>query len=480
MKSIRTQLAGVSLTRMAVWKTCALVGAGLGISACSVLKCSTNDPPDTAVDAGPDTRNGYIDRWAPDAADVGVCAPPGDDAGVVHDWPGFRRLSEIDPCCPFDVAQDLSLAVPYKWVACADTDGGGCQQLDIPFGPNGETPDLRTSMTRSTGGGGRLYLLRLSVPPDGADETIVYDIATGAVEGVWRLSNGPTNGRCNEAIIGSVDNKALMMVTLYPTALEHDALNRVAVGTIKSLSASPIAVHDLPNTGVDWGNMLPYSSTERLGLEYLNNNYKMLTCDLSGDAANPCVKVNLASVSALLLFDFIEGDTIFATSNYGTTGWEQEYVVDPKGTVSLFRSNPKAHIDGTCSDENTIVWTETYGSVNSSDPQALTEVWSAPFTSDPSTLASTAKKIAVLPKPSISNRVKCFNGYYAWARNDLYVVRLSDGAIVTGPNWFLKPKGDQLPLYVTSTEVWENVRGPVDDAGTFGYRLMRFTLPVWP
>ncbi len=469
---------------MALWKTCALVGAGLGISACGVLRCSTSDPPDAAVDAGPDTRIKYIDRWVPDTgdtADVGTCAPPGDDAGVVHDWPGFRRLSEIDPCCPFDVAQDLSLAVPYKWVPCGDSDGGGCQQLDIPFGPNGETPELTVSVTRNINSGSRLYVLRRSLPPDLTYETTVYDMTTKAVEGLWRFSNAPSaNGRCDVEIVGSVDDKALLMASLFPTALEPGTLNRVAVGTIQSLSTSPVAIHDLANTGVDWSNMLPYSSTERLGLEYLYNDYKMLTCDLSGDVAAPCVKVNLASAPALLLFDFIEGDTIFATSNYGTTGWEQEYVIDPNGKVALFRANPKAHIDGTCSDGNTLVWTETYGSVNSGDPQTLTEIWSAPFTSNPATLASTAKKIAVLPKASVSNRVKCFNGYYAWARNDLYVVRLSDGAVVTGPTWFLKPKGDQLPAYVTSTEVWENVHGPVDDAGTFGNRLMRFTLPAWP
>jgi len=166
-----------------------LFTVGASLSACGLVTCGHQSTPTGPTDAGPDTAIRYIDRWTADAADVGVCAPPGDDAGVVHDWPGFRRMSEIDPCCPFDVGQDLTVAVPYKWIPCGDS--GGCQQLDVPFVANSNTPVLTSWVTRDAGGGSRLYLLRRELPPDNVYETTAYDLSSGSVEGVWRASLTP-------------------------------------------------------------------------------------------------------------------------------------------------------------------------------------------------------------------------------------------------------------------------------------------------
>ena len=245
---------------------------------------------------------------------------------------------------------------------------------------------------------------------------------------------------------------------------------------MKEFSLAPANAQTLVNAGIGWTNM-GYSSTRRLVLEYQLNDYKIQTCDLSGDAGTPCINANLASVApAQLLFEFIEGDTIFAHSNSGTTGWGQEYVIDAAGNVKLFRSQPSAHVDGTCSDGKNLTWTETHGSVNPLDAQTLTEVWSAPLTSDPTVLANTAKKVAVLPKPSISNDVVCANGYYAWGRSDLYIIRLSDRALVSVP-WLGK---FQKLIYVTDAEVWDRVELPMGDAGAIGNAIMRFTIPAWP
>jgi hypothetical protein len=454
-----------------------LFTVGVSLSGCGLVTCGHQSTQAGPIDAGPDTAIRYIDRWTSDAADVGVCAPPGDDAGVVHDWPGFRRMSEIDPCCPFDVAQDLSVAAPYKWIPCGDA--GGCQQLDIPFVANGEAPVLFASVTRSVSGLSKLYLRREYLPGP-SSETTVYDLASGSVDGLWRYSDAPDNSRCIVELVGSVNDEAVLLANLWPTPIEPTTLNVVARGTAKSLASSSVAAHPLLNSGVYLTN-LGYSSTQRLALDYQSPGYQMLTCDLSADAATPCVAANLLSVMpAKLLFEFIEGDTIFAKSNSGTTGWGQEYVIDAMGKVALFRSRPNAHVFGTCSDGKSLAWTETYGSVNPLDPQTLTEVWSAPFTSDPAVLANTAKKIAVLPNASMSDDVKCFNGYYAWARNDLYVVRLSDGALVTATSSWPPKFRDHGLLYVTSTEVWDEAEGPMGDAGAIGNAIMRFKLPAWP
>ncbi len=135
-----------------------------------------------------------------------------------------------------------------------------------------------------------------------------------------------------------------------------------------------------------------------------------------------------------LLLAMVEGNDVFAYSEFGTAGWGQLYVLRPDGALVLLRSNPNAHVATPASDGTRLYWTETYGSMDDTAQQARTELWSAPYTADPTQLASTASKFAVIVDAQMPLSIVAFRGLVALATRDgvsgMFVARLSDGAVI--------------------------------------------------
>src|SRR5262249_314049 len=54
------------------------------------------------------------------------------EGAVPEDWPGWRRLIELDPKCKIDIPKDVSTLTAIKWITCDSkyviTDP--CQQID--------------------------------------------------------------------------------------------------------------------------------------------------------------------------------------------------------------------------------------------------------------------------------------------------------------------------------------------------------------
>ena len=87
--------------------------AAVTLAAVSLVRCSGGGeitdagqekyghyhPPD-----GDTLDGGDADSGDGDAADAGF-----DACGLTSDWPGFRRLTEFDPCAPADVLVDTVL-----------------------------------------------------------------------------------------------------------------------------------------------------------------------------------------------------------------------------------------------------------------------------------------------------------------------------------------------------------------------------------
>jgi hypothetical protein len=134
----------------------------------------------------------------------------------------------------------------------------------------------------------------------------------------------------------------------------------------------------------------------------------------------------------------VVGDDVFGFSEYGTDGWSTIRRVNGDGTTTLFRAVPQRHMSGFRAGSGWMAWLETYGDPNFQNfDQPKTELWGAPYTNDPTTLATTAKKLADLPGVRTgSPEPRYADGYYA-ARGgtlptdqpNLYVVRVSDGAV---------------------------------------------------
>lgn len=226
------------------------------------------------------------------------------------------------------------------------------------------------------------------------------------------------------------------------------------------------------------------------GLQYIHASATKLSFDVQPygwieqwpfDSGTVVQSTNKTGAS--LLLDFVEGDDVYARSVYGTTGWEEEYLVKPDGTVVLFRAKPKRQIPGMTSDGTSMLWCESYGSSTPSNQQPNVELWAAPYTNDPAILDSTAKKIATLPVGYDCGQTIAFQGFFAMSTipfQTAIVVRVSDGAIqqlAAGPGWGF----GQLAL-VSATELWSTMSDESPD-GSLGFRgvaFARYTLAPWP
>ena len=178
-----------------------------------------------------------------------------------------------------------------------------------------------------------------------------------------------------------------------------------------------------------------------------------------------------------LLLELVTGSDVYAFSAHGTGGYGQVYKVNLDGSFVLFRSNPTAHVSAMRTDGTSLFWVETYGSTNVNALQQSAEVWAAPYTNDPTTLAATAKKVATVPvsSPGIAGEAIAFSGLYA-ARFDSYnatLARLSDGATLVvspGPSryfWGL--------AFVSPSELW----AAVGEGKQRGAALIRVQIPPW-
>lgn len=122
-------------------------------------------------------------------------------------------------------------------------------------------------------------------------------------------------------------------------------------------------------------------------------------------------------------------------------------------------------------------WAESYGGANPLAPPAVVDIWSAPYTREPATLAATAQKLATLgagaakPVDPVASK-----GYYAFGSipGTRSVVEASSGKVQTvtvGGGY------DCWQLtHVTATELWcveKKLPGPN------GTGLIRLQLDPW-
>jgi hypothetical protein len=179
-----------------------------------------------------------------------------------------------------------------------------------------------------------------------------------------------------------------------------------------------------------------------------------------------------------LINPLVHGDDVFAKSNYGNGGWAEEYFIATDGTAYVFRAKANTQVDNFACDGTNLYWTEGYGGAAGADDQPTQEVWSAPYTADPTTLDTTATKLADISTGGTVIYAVAFNGFYAVSRgfNGATVIRGSDGSkqqMLPGP-------GRQYGTltYVSANELWAimaNGSGSIS-----GIAFQRQLLAAWP
>lgn len=404
------------------------------------------------------------------SADSGPACPlPAANAdGTISDWPDWRRLSELDPCCPIDVALNpASDSTALRWVSCFDA--MNCQMLDLPPRPGSLAQQISAVVKADSSGTARQLAIGRPVDDEGAlIEFTVFDLNASSTVAAWREVVAPSAAgttTCNLQFGPSLADPMLFMEVRHGLGAVNPF---VAQGSFPQLATRPtFRPFSVPGFEGNQG----FSSADQIFAYDDPLAGGLFRCPLNTLA---CVPKKSGPAAALLL-DFVSTTDVFATSIHGTTGWAQEYGMADDGTISLFRSNASAHVLSTATDGTTLAWTETSGNVDQSQTQTETDVWSAPYTSSAATLATTAHKVTTLSLPTITGGATLSQGYYSlYVRGEVDVVRLVDGATQR----LNPPSGYSYgnPVFVSPTEVWM----PLNVAsGPSGVALLRVPLAAW-
>jgi hypothetical protein len=429
-----------------------IVAGTLGLAACA--SCSAPSSP--TADAGADSSDARVkDAVAEDTSAWW-------DGGVISDWPGWRRLTEIEPTCVVDVPIDLSkVTVPTPtWVPC--TNGNPkCVELDRSvFNPL--QPSLfRYALTSPTGKALAIVRAIAAVQADNLFEWDVYSLPDMVPIAAWREQLGL--GPACQIELGFTPTQAAMAVRIGDGP-------RAAVGPLSLLQTKPPIVTYVPQV-VQGSTWQFYGASDTTIAFELSSIHRVVRAKVGSPDYTFTNGVKLSYMQT-------HGDDVYAKNEFGIDGWDRVMRIDADGSTTPFIAPTKRHASRPITDETTWMWSESYGAVDSTeDPQPTNDLFSAPYTNDPATLKLTQKKIVTLPQGTakIVNGV-ARAGYFAFqaTRNETYVVRASDGKVQTVPN--VGGKRCWMVVHVTENDLWcieEEISGPT------GGSVTKTTLDPW-
>lgn len=385
-------------------------------------------------------------------------APITCETSAVSDWPGWHRVAVSTAFCDckFDIPADLTKEVgSLDWRPCAD---GGSECQDLRFTPRPDGVRQYFAVARVSPGKRFLHFTRTL--DQAAFEDDVFDLATGKPLAGWRVD---ALSKCNSSVALGPN-----VVGLYMSLPHYQS--GVVFGTPEELGRNPRFVPQPPDL-----------EGRELRVGQFETSDTTLAFDLQPARAIARARIDSkdyrTALGSGLSWPMVAGDDVYAWSEHGTDGWSQEYLVGPNtGKAALYRGKPNTVVSGFRSDGTTMFWLELSGDANPLALQPKVEVWGAPYTNDPSVLASTAQRIAVIPGPMSPRRhTIAFDGLFAFEWGETaFVVRRSDGAIkqiAAGHGRYFW--GTML---VTPTELW-SMMGELPSLT--GVAISRYSLGVW-
>lgn len=402
---------------------------------------------------------------------VGAKKKDAEPDNTIDAGPGWRPYTEI-PGCDLQVATNLqSPAFSIRWIACPGN-GAACLQADtIDWGQGIEGAPARITFAKASPKQDYFFLAH-SVPLPSFQE-VIYTLPSFTPVQAWLLSE---TGSCD--LVKFFGDQKGAMLQILPSVKMFAAGGLPGVFTSPTYAALTPPVQQGQNTAF-WSmsdttvsfDIQPQHSVARL--PFGQTNYVRTT---TGKLSEPIVVA----------------DDVFAHDEYGNNGWDQIVRVNADGSITPFRSAPQRHVTMFRADANRMVWVETFGDSNFQNfDQPNAELWGAPYTNDPTTLGTTAKKIATLPGVRTGwGDARYFSGYYAVVpmltdnvRSTLYVVRVADGYVKTiDVNALVGP--DNVHPYmlariasVSQTEVI-GILSQVNWSPIFG--LVKLQLGAWP
>lgn len=417
----------------------------------------------TTVDAG--VRDASGDRSAPlDAAGEATAW----DGGPISDWLGWRRLTEVDPTCPVDVPTDASVLPKVSWISC--TDGRQkCLQIDTTNW-NDHTSTINFGAGYMSEGLSHIILLGRPVSDQNGLNAVFEEdfinVTSWVTQAAFRTSAAGNNCSGNFAISKSYAYFAWQPIT-NPTPIQVDKRPLGQIGD---------TTFHFVTTDLNPWTQLGQSQTQQMWASDSTLAFDLEPVHIVGRIDGSSNHVALTSKVALT-FPIVVGSDVYAIDQTGTDGWARIMRVNADGSMTEYRAISGHRVSTPASDGVTMYWTECYGT---SDPtnnvQPNVEVWSAPYTNDPLTLAATATKVANLGTNCIYNLQQLAqNGmFFATSAGTNYVYRKSDGKLLTFQNG--NQRGTWYPLYISQSEYWSI---EAQQNGPKGVALTRLQLDPW-
>jgi hypothetical protein len=426
----------------------------LGAAAC--VHCGdTASAPDGGADAAVDAPR--------DASRVDATDASSWDGGEINDWPDWRRLTEADPNCPIDIPKiAVKDAVPaIQWIPCKNANPK-CQQVDTTGWSDGTYvfPKAKVSVE-----GTLLVTLRMikSVQLPTEAEWVVYAMPSLEPLAAVRLRKS-AEALCNGYVSVSGTRMAFLGFGL------DSGSRHLAHQVPEDFALRPSFVELQPS-------LKDLGSTEVLASSDTTVAFDLQPVGSIVHNKPPSTSFGMTKGLDLSIPFVVAGD-VYASSEYGFgDGWENYYRVDADGSAAPYRAVPQRHVGAMASDGARMYWAESYGGANPLAPPAVVDIWSAPYTREPATLAATAQKLATLgagaakPVDPVASK-----GYYAFGSipGTRSVVEASSGKVQTvtvGGGY------DCWQLtHVTATELWcveKKLPGPN------GTGLIRLQLDPW-
>lgn len=413
----------------------------------------------SGTDARPEASR-YLPPW-----DAGVFP---DDVTLADPETGWRYLSEMPGCdAQVPIVPQASMK-PLVWVACP-SDKAECRRFDT----TGWRVDTGTRMigAASVSLDKRWLAFIRPLSGDKTAEWDLYDRSNLSPVNAWLL-----NGHCYvQPVLGA------SRVTLFVDTFT-DSPTRIAYasGPIPAGALQPAFVTLKPQPKLLW--LMPSASDTKIAFN--------ITAGLGADTVRVGETTFKHASGNKWFVPLVVGPDVFVSNEYGSTGWNRELRINQDGTSTVFREMQGRHISHFRTDGSTWFWVEAYGDADYTHfDQPRAEVWSAPYTSDPATLAATARKLAQVDGATTFDGTEvALDGYFAVGTYGpyLWIVRGMDGAVkkldiatLYGPGPVAYPRlGMQQPVFVSQDEVWGILAGEHGSPDDLAFA--RFQLGSWP
>jgi hypothetical protein len=399
----------------------------------------------------------WPDAGGEDASDTAPDVGRETTSSASSDWPGWRRVSGVNDYCVVDVPSSLSVP-PLSWTPCSD---GTPDCTEMELGPENSLGKMMTSHDVD----GRPALLAITRVLGNSREDVevdLYEVETGQAAAAFRF-RVTSYTLCDPDLF--IDGHAATLVV--QDRISDDILFARASPATLMLGRQKLA---RLMTGVPKGTGLfqvagASDSTFAFDLQPVGTIHRARL-----DGSDYVTTIGRGGPHRLL--DLVERDGVFAKADRGS-GWREEHVFGADGSPQVLRANATAHVGAFATDGINIGWTESFASDSTIGVKpSSVEIWTAPYTANPQTLAATARRIAVVnalrpPSPAVLNG----DYYVANTGAALEVTRISDGmrrTLVPRPGWQLSWLHG-----VTSDELWTSVYRDMAGDDTF---LRRYKL----